>query len=124
MGSNNLRKACSSMCCRLRLYETRLLVTRVANFTAEAKSLAKYQQWRAYARFPTHLIKKTRGPNTLSPSRSFSSSASKAGFLGWYLSNLQSRPLITKSISSSLIYIASDLTSQVSFHSYIKLLFS
>uniref|UniRef100_A0A7N2N661 Uncharacterized protein n=1 Tax=Quercus lobata TaxID=97700 RepID=A0A7N2N661_QUELO len=111
MGSNFLRKY---YYCHLQTYETRLLVTHVGNFTAQAKSLATHQQWRAYARFPSQLSK-TRVPNTLSPpSRSFSSSSSsKSGFLGWYLGNLQSRPLITKCITSSLIYVASDLTSQV-----------
>ncbi|XP_075640965.1 uncharacterized protein LOC142612711 isoform X1 [Castanea sativa] len=110
MGSNFLRKY---YYCHLQTYETRLLVTHVGNFTAQAKSLATHQQWRAYARFPSQLSK-TRVPNTLSPSRSFSSSSSsKSGFLGWYLGNLQSRPLITKCITSSLIYIASDLTSQM-----------
>ena len=110
MGSHFLRKY---YYCHLQTYETRLLVTHVGNFTAQAKSLATHQQWRAYARFPSQLSK-TRVPNTLFPSRSFSSSSSSnSGFLGWYLGNLQSRPLITKCITSSLIYIASDLTSQV-----------
>ncbi|GAV88810.1 Mpv17_PMP22 domain-containing protein [Cephalotus follicularis] len=53
------------------------------------------------------------------PSRSFStssassSSLSQIGFLGWYLGQLKSRPIITKSITCSLIYTASDLTAQM-----------
>uniref|UniRef100_A0A7N0THT6 Uncharacterized protein n=1 Tax=Kalanchoe fedtschenkoi TaxID=63787 RepID=A0A7N0THT6_KALFE len=47
------------------------------------------------------------------PARSYSSSTSfKSGFLGWYLGLLESRPLLTKSATSSLIYAAADLTSQ------------
>ena len=79
------------------------------------------QQWRAYAAQSFHRLKKPRGAaskfsNPLflaSPSLSFSSSTSKTGFVGWYLGVLESRPLLTKSISSSLIYAAADFTSQV-----------
>lgn len=47
-------------------------------------------------------------------SRFFSTSPSpKIGFLGWYLSNLESRPLLTKSITTSLIFAAADFTSQM-----------
>uniref|UniRef100_A0A5B7C0M6 PXMP2/4 family protein 4-like n=1 Tax=Davidia involucrata TaxID=16924 RepID=A0A5B7C0M6_DAVIN len=35
------------------------------------------------------------------------------GFLGWYLRMLESRPLLTKSVTSSLIFAAADLTSQM-----------
>ncbi|XP_059286657.1 uncharacterized protein LOC132040062 [Lycium ferocissimum] len=47
--------------------------------------------------------------------KSYSSSSSKTqvGFLGWYLGALESRPIITKSISSAIIYAASDVTSQM-----------
>lgn len=89
------------------------------------------QQWRAYAAQSFHRLKKPRGAaskfsNPLfsaSPSLSFSSSTSKTGFVGWYLGVLESRPLLTKSISSSLIYAAADFTSQVHlpgtpFHEY------
>lgn len=44
---------------------------------------------------------------------SSSGSDSKMGFLKWYLGMLESRPVITKAISSSLIYAAADLTSQM-----------
>lgn len=79
------------------------------------------QQWRAYAAQSFHRLTKPRGAaskfsNPLcsaSPSLSFSSSTSKTGFVGWYLGVLESRPLLTKSISSSLIYAAADFTSQL-----------
>ncbi|KAF7820363.1 PXMP2/4 family protein 4 [Senna tora] len=49
-------------------------------------------------------------------SREFSSSSycssSKVGFVGWYLRKLERQPVITKSITSSLIFVASDLTAQ------------
>ncbi|KAK9705345.1 hypothetical protein RND81_07G049800 [Saponaria officinalis] len=37
---------------------------------------------------------------------------SRIGFVGWYLGMINSRPLLTKSITSSVIYVVSDLTSQ------------
>ncbi|KAM3289634.1 PXMP2/4 family protein 4 [Capsicum chacoense] len=46
-------------------------------------------------------------------SSSSSSSKSQVGLLGWYLGALESRPIITKSISSAIIYAASDVTSQI-----------
>ncbi|MBA0837041.1 hypothetical protein Goarm_009226 [Gossypium armourianum] len=49
------------------------------------------------------------------PLRSFStsSSSSKVGFLGWYLAKLESNPIITKSVTTSLIFAAADFTSQM-----------
>ncbi|XP_027090676.2 protein SYM1 isoform X2 [Coffea arabica] len=46
-------------------------------------------------------------------SSSSSSGNRKMGFLSWYLSMLDSRPILTKSISCSLIYAAADITSQM-----------
>ncbi|XP_027359319.1 PXMP2/4 family protein 4-like [Abrus precatorius] len=44
----------------------------------------------------------------------FSSSPShKFGFVGWYLRNLEAHPVVTKSVTSSLIFAAADLTSQM-----------
>lgn len=42
-----------------------------------------------------------------------SSSSSSVGLVGWYLGMVKSRPVLTKGITSSLIYIAADLSSQV-----------
>lgn len=56
--------------------------------------------------------------------KSYSSASSKTqvGFLGWYLGALESRPIITKSVSSAVIYAAADLTSQV-FFTFLCLIF-
>ncbi|KAL3514389.1 hypothetical protein ACH5RR_027106 [Cinchona calisaya] len=48
-----------------------------------------------------------------SSSSSSSSGNRKMGFLSWYLSTLEKRPILTKSISCSLIYAAADITSQM-----------
>lgn len=48
--------------------------------------------------------------------KTFSSSSSKVenmGVLRWYFGLLESRPIITKSISASIIYAAADITSQM-----------
>ncbi|KAH9620484.1 hypothetical protein KSS87_019586 [Heliosperma pusillum] len=37
---------------------------------------------------------------------------SRIGLVGWYLGLIKSRPLLTKSLTSSLIYVAADITSQ------------
>lgn len=53
---------------------------------------------------------------TISQHSSFSTSSTsdrKMGLLSWYLRMLDIRPVITKSISSAVIYAAADLTSQV-----------
>ncbi|XP_052188451.1 uncharacterized protein LOC127798856 [Diospyros lotus] len=44
---------------------------------------------------------------------SSSSSLPKMGFLRWYLGMLDRRPVATKAATSSLIYVAADLTSQM-----------
>lgn len=55
---------------------------------------------------------------------SSSSSNSRKGFLAWYLGMLDSRPILTKSISSALIYAAADSTSQVFFSIYLSFKFN
>lgn len=57
-------------------------------------------------------------PRVFSVSRNLSTNASSSSlkqpaFLRWYLKKLDSHPFITKSITTSLIYMAADLTSQV-----------
>lgn len=44
---------------------------------------------------------------------SSTSSNSSMGILSWYLGLLESRPILTKSMSSAVIYGAADITSQV-----------
>jgi len=43
----------------------------------------------------------------------FSKSFSKVGFVGWYLGMVKTRPVLTKSVTSGVIYTAADLSSQV-----------
>ncbi|RYR06420.1 hypothetical protein Ahy_B05g073763 [Arachis hypogaea] len=49
---------------------------------------------------------------------SSSSSAAKFGFVGWYLRKLEEHPVVTKSLTSSFIFTASDFTSQVILFTY------
>jgi hypothetical protein len=59
--------------------------------------------------------------NKASFSSSSNSNSKKVGFVGWYLRKLENHPIITKSITSSLIFTAADLTSQVINHSHLWL---
>ncbi|KAB2045743.1 hypothetical protein ES319_D01G182600v1 [Gossypium barbadense] len=77
-------------------------------------------QAREYVRLP-NVVRKVR-EHEISPSlfSSFSSSFSsstasfgKMGFVGWYLGIVKSWPVLTKSVTSSAIYVAVDLSSQV-----------
>ncbi|OMO70726.1 Mpv17/PMP22 [Corchorus olitorius] len=70
------------------------------------------QRWRLYS-LPSP--QKLAGFKGCPPRRSFStsSSSSKAGFLGWYLGKLESKPVITKAVTTSFIFAASDFTSQM-----------
>ncbi|CAK8573860.1 unnamed protein product [Lathyrus sativus] len=47
-----------------------------------------------------------------SSSSSSTASVSKVGFVGWYLGMIKSHPILTKSVTSALIYTAADLSSQ------------
>lgn len=44
---------------------------------------------------------------------STTSSSKKNGFVGWYMGLIKSRPILTKAVTSSLIYTAADFSSQV-----------
>jgi len=48
-----------------------------------------------------------------SSSSAVAASLSKVGFVSWYLGMIKSWPILTKSVTSSLIYIGADLSSQV-----------
>lgn len=73
---------------------------------------------KSYFRLPD-FIRKTRAydhyPSLFSTpfSSSSSTTSSKTGLVGLYLGLIKSRPVLTKSITSALIYIAADLSSQV-----------
>uniref|UniRef100_A0A5B7BGR7 Putative Mpv17/PMP22 n=1 Tax=Davidia involucrata TaxID=16924 RepID=A0A5B7BGR7_DAVIN len=82
------------------------------------RSQPRQQQPKAYARLPNSFYRKTKelelsAPSIFSsPSSSTSSSSSTIGFVGWYLGMIKSRPILTKSITSALIYTAADFSSQ------------
>ena len=91
-------------------------------------------QWRAYFSFRSSPMgfrireSKISCQSILPSSRhrfsSFSSPLkSGTGVIRWYLRKLDSHPFITKSISSSLIYVAADLTSQVQDGFYVCMQF-
>ncbi|KAL1812040.1 hypothetical protein ACET3Z_022105 [Daucus carota] len=44
---------------------------------------------------------------------STTSSSSKNGFVGWYLGLIKSRPILTKAVTSGIIYTAADFSSQM-----------
>ena len=92
-----------------------------SNYLTEINSSSQ-QQWRFYTRaqspFRFTNTRNTSGSSSLymlSLSRAFSTlnSKSKVGFIEWYLGKLNSRPIPTKTITTSLIYAAADLTAQV-----------
>ncbi|XP_045814094.1 PXMP2/4 family protein 4-like [Trifolium pratense] len=56
---------------------------------------------------------KTKASFSSSSSSSSKSNSKKVGFVDWYLRKLETYPVITKSITSSLIFTAADLTSQM-----------
>ncbi|XVF01369.1 hypothetical protein REPUB_Repub04eG0082200 [Reevesia pubescens] len=72
-------------------------------------------QARKYFRF-SNVLRKVKeyeiSPSLFSSSSSTTGSFWKVGFVGWYLGMVKSRPVLTKSVTSSLIYIAADLSSQ------------
>lgn len=75
-------------------------------------------QWRrAYVR-PSPATAKARRDSSvhLSPAASsvLSTVASRNGFVSWYLGMIEARPILTKSITSGAIFIAADVSSQVS----------
>lgn len=76
-----------------------------------------FQQPKAsYSRFPQRKVKDIEFsvpfPTTNTQSASRLSSISKSAFIGWYLGMIKTRPILTKSITSALIYTAADFTSQ------------
>lgn len=53
-----------------------------------------------------------RSFSTKTNGRTTVSSITNSGLVGWYLGMIKTRPILTKSITSALIYTAADLTSQ------------
>ncbi|XP_071729944.1 uncharacterized protein [Rutidosis leptorrhynchoides] len=58
-----------------------------------------------------HISKRTFCTNS-NNNRNKSGSITNSGFVGWYLGMIKAKPIITKSITSALIYTAADFTSQ------------
>ncbi|KAL0739390.1 hypothetical protein Bca4012_015600 [Brassica carinata] len=61
---------------------------------------------------PRSLISGFCSSSSSSSTTASTASFVKTGFMGWYMSMLKTRPVLTKSVTSSLIYIAADLSSQ------------
>ncbi|RZC54659.1 hypothetical protein C5167_013518 [Papaver somniferum] len=112
-----------SKSCLQKLLERRSIFTIENGVSSSSSSSSLQQQSRSFYRSPIVYRKiKESGfcsPSTLSSSFCSSSSSSssavstKNGIIGWYLGLIESRPILTKSITSALIYTASDLSSQV-----------
>lgn len=60
----------------------------------------------------THFHHKYSHPS-FSPTPNLLSSFKKSEFVAWYLNKLETNPIITKAVTSSLICAAADLSSQV-----------
>ncbi|KAI3834519.1 hypothetical protein MKW92_015095 [Papaver armeniacum] len=115
-----------SKSCLQKLLERRSIFTIENGVSSSSSSSSLQQQSRSFYRSPIVYRKiKESGfcsPSTLSSSFCSSSSSSsssssavstKNGIIGWYLGLIESRPILTKSITSALIYTASDLSSQM-----------
>ncbi|RZC62730.1 hypothetical protein C5167_024503 [Papaver somniferum] len=118
-----------SKSCLQKLLERRSIFTIENGVSSSSSSplqtVITKQQFRSFYRSPIVYRKiKESGfcsPSTLSSSFCSSSSSSssssavstKNGIIGWYLGLIESRPILTKSITSALIYTASDLSSQM-----------
>ncbi|XP_009595436.1 uncharacterized protein LOC107771259 [Nicotiana tabacum] len=76
------------------------------------------QHSKVYSRLPQSFYRKNKelvelsNPSFLSFFSGVSASASKVGFVGWYLEKINSRPILTKSITCGLILTAADFSSQ------------
>lgn len=97
--------------------DTALLIRRNAAASTDRFGKTGVVLSRPYFRSPQLLGRAKETGVSPSPSLGFCSSSSasisKVGFVGWYLGMVKSRPVLTKSVTSSLIYIAADLSSQV-----------
>ncbi|XVE95011.1 hypothetical protein REPUB_Repub02eG0059500 [Reevesia pubescens] len=109
MGSSGNTLKSFSKRCLLRLFTSESLSLLHGKSFNEVSNTS--QRWRLYSLSSPHKLASFKGSP---PKRSFStsSSSSKVGFLGWYLGKLESNPLITKSVTTSIIFAAADFTSQ------------
>ena len=103
-----------------RLFNKYVISDLLAEPIGTPASLMKSQtQSRLYLRFPNSLRKAKEcevSPSLFSSafsSSSTSAAAKEVGIIGWYLGMVKCRPILTKSVTSALIYTAADLSSQV-----------
>ncbi|XP_061373913.1 uncharacterized protein LOC133316205 [Gastrolobium bilobum] len=99
-----------------------MLMNRVTGPIRVPPFLCNKVQSKPYFRLPDFLRKPREyeiSPSLFSSSFCSSSSSpattashSKVGFVGWYLGMIKSWPILTKSVTSALIYTAADLSSQ------------
>ncbi|XP_022896151.1 PXMP2/4 family protein 4-like [Olea europaea var. sylvestris] len=83
----------------------------IATSNGFANQLAhQLRQSKSCSRYPQSIFRRTKEVE-ISPT-SVMSSPSKFGPVSWYLSMIKSRPIVTKSITSALIYSAADFSSQ------------
>lgn len=61
---------------------------------------------------PIYVPKRTFSTNNNYNNKTISASFANSGFVGWYLGMIKAKPILTKSITSALIYTAADFTSQ------------
>ncbi|KAL2513458.1 Peroxisomal membrane 22 kDa (Mpv17/PMP22) family protein [Forsythia ovata] len=84
----------------------------IATSNGFANQLAhQLRQSKSCSRFPQSIFRRTKEVE-ISPTSVMPSSLSKFGPVSWYLSMIKSRPIVTKSITSALIYSAADFSSQ------------
>ncbi|XP_077216156.1 protein SYM1-like [Tasmannia lanceolata] len=100
--------------CLQSLFESRTILDPSPFFSSSSYSRALTKpHWRTYVRSP--LLFKNHGQSNISSS-SFSSSLSLSfnkGFVNWYIGMVESRPVLVKSVTAGLIFMAADLSSQM-----------
>ncbi|KAG5573420.1 hypothetical protein H5410_063186 [Solanum commersonii] len=85
----------------------------ISRIWTESKSYSKNFNTNTVTKTPSFSFSLLFRKSYSSSSSSSSSAKTQVGFLAWYLGALEARPIITKSISSAVIYAASDVTSQM-----------
>lgn len=97
-------------------FSDRITKTPATNNTTTTPSHYNYcQQSKAYySRFPQFIYRKAKELDFSAPVNIFSTPfCSRNGLVGWYLDMIKARPILTKSITSAVIYTVADFSSQV-----------
>ncbi|GAB2222469.1 hypothetical protein Droror1_Dr00013691 [Drosera rotundifolia] len=87
--------------------------SRARPFSSFASSFLGKKQFTGKHRIKAFISSRSSFSTSRESSSISSTSRSKNGLLGWYLRMLETRPLVTKGLSSSVIYTLSDVTSQL-----------